>query len=124
MTNPSLNKKFDAKNPEYVAQGVTNTISVNTTTDATEQTFTLTGTSTAVSDVYQVQVINYKNYDAVALTGNARIALIAAETADAAAYVVLEPGNTVTFDMIGSDSIYYKRDAAVDVTVGFIERRV
>lgn len=104
-----------------IATGVGEDWDVDTTADANEVEYV------PDADCYQVEVINLDRYDSGDLTGKARVGVSAAGgsniTADGANYLTMAVGGSILIDVGDGKSIYYKRDAAVDVSILFRERK-
>ena len=120
MVKLSTSKAFGTEKGQVqrVTAGIGETWTIVTTSTANE------GTLTLQDDTYQVEVINLSLYDSSALSGNARVAITATETADAGTYIPLASAGSITIDVGAQTAIYYKRDAATDVTLAFRERRI
>jgi len=118
MANFGTAKTFFDKSPQVVVESATETWTVVTTAVGTELSHTLQ------TDAVQVEVINLDYYDGGALTGRARVAITAAETADAGNYIPLAAGKSVIIDVGANTIVYYKRESAANVSLLFRERRI
>lgn len=109
---------FLTKNPKIVVESKDETWTIVSTADANEATHTLQ------NDSIQVEVINLDYYDGGALTGRARVAIAALQTADTKNYIPLPSAGSVTIDVGGIGSLYYRRETATNVTLLIRERRI
>jgi len=118
-------KSFQDSLPERATVGKGDYIpdqSAFITVDATEQSHTLQ------NGCFQIEIKNLAFFETVAYSDRARISLLLGGTADSGGggnsgqYIILENGESIVLDVIEKTTLYFKRDAGVDIALSIRER--